>query len=365
MELKFDISKTYAFALEGGGARGAYQAGALKALNEHGVKFNAVAGTSVGALNGALVAMRDFALAEETWNNMDFSRVLKVDARAMQTMFSQGILELEVKNIKQGIKAFFRDKGVDASPLKTLIKENIDPRRVKGSDVRLFISTFSITDRKALDLDAQKLGDDELCDMLMASAYLPVFKNDPLGGKRYADGGVTNVIPISPLVKEGYTDIIAIRINGPGVERRVKLPEGTTVTELAPKSDLGNILNFSKSHCRRLFRLGYYDAVKMLFGLYGEKYYIDRTLSEEQAFNILYKMLILNDEFKDQSLRAQHKELLRFCREYSSKGDYYDVLVGYLEEQAKELNLPVFKFVTDVELMAQIGIILTPDITER
>ena len=59
MELKLDTSKTYAIALEGGGAKGAYEIGVWKALDEAGVKYNAVSGTSVGALNGALMVMRD------------------------------------------------------------------------------------------------------------------------------------------------------------------------------------------------------------------------------------------------------------------------------------------------------------------
>ena len=47
MQLKLDTSKTYAIALEGGGAKGAYEIGAWKALEEAGIKYNAVSGTSV------------------------------------------------------------------------------------------------------------------------------------------------------------------------------------------------------------------------------------------------------------------------------------------------------------------------------
>ena len=54
-----DTSKEYGLVLEGGGAKGAYQIGAWKALKEAGVKINAVAGTSVGALNGALICAAD------------------------------------------------------------------------------------------------------------------------------------------------------------------------------------------------------------------------------------------------------------------------------------------------------------------
>ena len=64
MELKLDPSIPYALALEGGGAKGAYQIGAWKALKEAGIRFSAVAGTSVGALNGSLIVMDDMEKAE-------------------------------------------------------------------------------------------------------------------------------------------------------------------------------------------------------------------------------------------------------------------------------------------------------------
>ena len=57
MEPVLDLTKEYGIVLDGGGARGAYQIGAWKALKEAGVKINAVAGTSVGALNGALICI--------------------------------------------------------------------------------------------------------------------------------------------------------------------------------------------------------------------------------------------------------------------------------------------------------------------
>ena len=63
-----DMSKEYGLVFDGGGARGAYQIGAWEALVEAGVKINAVAGTSVGALNGALVCMGDVDKAEDIWS---------------------------------------------------------------------------------------------------------------------------------------------------------------------------------------------------------------------------------------------------------------------------------------------------------
>ena len=79
MEPVLDLTKEYGIVLDGGGAKGAYQIGAWKALKEAGVKINAVAGTSVGALNGALICMDDVENAVRIWGELTFSRVMDVD----------------------------------------------------------------------------------------------------------------------------------------------------------------------------------------------------------------------------------------------------------------------------------------------
>ena len=88
MELKLDRNKTYGLALEGGGAKGAYQIGAWKALREAGIRFSAVSGTSVGALNGAMIVMDDLQKAEDVWNNIHFSQVMDVDDEEMRRLIA-------------------------------------------------------------------------------------------------------------------------------------------------------------------------------------------------------------------------------------------------------------------------------------
>ena len=88
MKLKLDANKKYAVALEGGGAKGAYQIGAWRALREAGIQFSAVAGTSVGALNGALMVMDDLPKAEKIWSEIRYSKVMDVDDETMKKLRS-------------------------------------------------------------------------------------------------------------------------------------------------------------------------------------------------------------------------------------------------------------------------------------
>ena len=87
--------------------------------------------------------------------------------------------------------------------------------------------------------------------MLLASAYLPAFRLEKLGGKYYADGGVQDVVPIHALVEDGCKDIIALRIFGFGIEKRFRIPDDVHVTTIGPTVDLGNILNFDAEQSRR------------------------------------------------------------------------------------------------------------------
>ena len=50
------MKNKYALVLAGGGTKGAYQIGALKALKELGIEIEAITGASIGAINGAIVA---------------------------------------------------------------------------------------------------------------------------------------------------------------------------------------------------------------------------------------------------------------------------------------------------------------------
>lgn len=66
----------------GGGAKGAYQLGVWKALWDLGIrKFCTVAGTSVGALNAALVAQHDPKKGEEIWRSIMTAGVLEAPKR--------------------------------------------------------------------------------------------------------------------------------------------------------------------------------------------------------------------------------------------------------------------------------------------
>ena len=69
-----------ALVLGGGGAKGAYQIGAISALEEAGITCGHVVGVSIGAINAAMYAQRDMALAGDLWDSIRLSDILTADA---------------------------------------------------------------------------------------------------------------------------------------------------------------------------------------------------------------------------------------------------------------------------------------------
>jgi predicted acylesterase/phospholipase RssA len=77
-----DLDKaTFGIVLAGGGGRGAYQIGCWKKLKEFGLdRFSVISGTSVGALNAALIAAGDVPQAMRLWEDLEESKVVKTSA---------------------------------------------------------------------------------------------------------------------------------------------------------------------------------------------------------------------------------------------------------------------------------------------
>ena len=355
MKLCLDTNKCYAIALEGGGAKGAYHIGVWQALEEAGIRYCAVAGTSVGALNGAMMCMRDMEMALDIWSNIRLSDVIAVDEQdeeELHRLFSGEAGFSDLRELLPRVLEVIRNRGLDIGPLRAWVQKLADPRRIRESDVDFFVTTVSLTDRKAMDVHINALPEEEIGNMLLASAYHPSFRQEPLGGKHYADGGLVDSLPLYPLVQRGYKDIIGVRIPVMGRERRFRVPEDVNITIIDTDSDLGGILNFDARQSRRNLKIGYYDAKRVLYGLYGRNYYIDRSLSEEEAL----RALTARYRREGESLRRLYeKELPRISRRLDAgKDDYYALFLACLERQAEEKGLERLCIYRDTELMESI-----------
>ncbi len=256
-----DRQITYGIVLEGGGARGAYQVGAWKALDELGIKYNAVSGTSVGALNGSVMTMRDLPLAEEIWNNMTFSQIMDASDEMMRELFKVNLRPSLMGQYIRKVLDIVKNGGINTAPLKALLSRAADEDRIRASDVDFYFPAYCLTDRKGYEFEAKKLPYGKLHDMLLASACFPLFQRQVSDGKRYIDGGVFDSLPIHALISRGYKNIIVIRLQSTGVIRKVKIPKDANIITINPSEKLGSVMNFDTERSRRSFSLGYSDTM--------------------------------------------------------------------------------------------------------
>lgn len=352
MQLQLDLNKTYAIALEGGGAKGGYEIGVWQALDEAGVKYNAVSGTSVGALNGALMAMRDLDRAVACWSNIRPSQVIDLGGAGEEEFkkLIDGRLEADdLQGLLPQAIDVIRKRGLDVSPLRAWVREIVDAQKLKSSGVDLYVSTVSLTDRKGLEVHVNELPDDQICDMLLASAYHPSFRLEKLGGKFYADGGFVDSLPLHALVENGYKDIIAVRIPSIGVERRFKIPDDVHITTIRTYADLGHVLNFTSEQAKRDMAIGYLDARRVLYGLHGRLYYVERTLTEREALEWLLAHM---GSFAGSLRDYLEKELPRTARQLDAADmDYYGLMLAFAEQRAEKRGLPKQKVYVDKDLL--------------
>jgi len=279
----------YGLVLEGGGCKGSYQAGACKALHELGIKYSCVAGTSVGALNGAMVVQGDIQRLYDLWYNIKPSKVFRMsdeESRILNTPgMSRDLIYVRLKRIRRIIA----DRGLDIKPLLRMVRNTVDEEKIRNSPVCFGIVTFDIRERMPLEIYKEDIPKGKLADYLIASARIPGFQSENIDGRVYIDGGIYNTLPINLVIDKGCSDIITIRTFGYGRLKRVDTA-GLNIKEISPVENLGPILDFSTERARKNLKLGYFDAVRIMKGLKGRKFYVKNLNGEEFFLNYLMSL---------------------------------------------------------------------------
>ena len=174
--------KKIGLVLGGGGVRGFFHMGVIKALQELGVKVDMIAGTSIGAVVGAAYAADPKIDFEKISSEVDFVKITKLLAMSNRKNFAENT-ELFLKNY---IKA-----------------ENFNDLKIP-----LVFNAADINEKKEVVFNKGKLFPALIASMAVPGAFPPVLVDD----KFLVDGGVVDSIPISllnPMKKIIISDITA------------------------------------------------------------------------------------------------------------------------------------------------------------
>jgi NTE family protein len=202
--------------LQGGGALGSYQAGAVEVLQTHGVKPDWVAGVSIGAINASIIAgnppEQRIAALKSFWHGI--SKVFPADSLStLNPWLRSGLQQWSgYMSMVAGVEGFFRPAGLspffgfgtkpsetsyyDVSPLRDTLMNHVDFELINKGRVRLSVGAVQVTTGNSVYFDSH---DQTITpEHIMASGALPPgFPAVLIDNELYWDGGIVSNTPLS------------------------------------------------------------------------------------------------------------------------------------------------------------------------
>lgn len=275
----------YAVALEGGGAKGAYHAGALKALKTLGIEVEAITGTSIGSINGAYYIQEGVEKLVEFWEHISPEQLIPDMYPAIREALVSGSIT-DYRAMLKEIRSTISDGGLDLRNFKQTLYELIDEKKLRQKQVDFGLVTYSLTDLKALQLMIDDIDEGKLIEYLIASSYLPVFKREKLSGKSFLDGAFYDNLPVNLLVEHGYRNIITIELLGIGLKKKNK-DKDVNIIPIRPTDETGGIIDFKPGLSHKNIQMGYLDTMRVFKSWYGRWYYLEDIWSPERAYTFI------------------------------------------------------------------------------
>ena len=350
-------------ALEGGGAKGAFHVGVLKALKECGVEYDGIVGTSIGAINGAFAAMDQLDTLEQIWLSTTITDIIDGDPNILEQI-AKNKVPLDPNIIKRMVDEVVVNRGFNISPLKDKLAMLIDEKKLRNSNKAFGLVSVSLTDLKPIEVFVDQIPIGELHDYILASASLPTFQDHFVGGKRVIDGAFYDNLPISLLLQKNYDLIYAVRVFGMGRIKKISKKDREKVIYIEPSDDLGKVLEIDLEKAKRHIELGYFDAMRVLKKLYGKRYYITNMPDE---LSVLARLVGLSSEVLVKigtfigsdfsSHRMLFEELLPLIADLlkiDKSEDYSALILGYYEFLAEQAGINRFEIMTYEALVSRV-----------
>jgi NTE family protein len=199
-----------ALVLSGGGAKGAFQFGAIKYIEEEYKKrhqnfnYSIIAGVSVGAINGTMLAMNKYQILKETWESISADKVYHGNINST--------LSILYNLIKSGWRSL-----LDNDPLYKMIKRFVTLKDIDKSCTLKF-GVVSLTTGEYMALSPEDFDNDEdFQKALLASTSIPVIwrpvakiKTKDSDYTDLVDGGIRNITPLGDVIKYAPSEVIII-----------------------------------------------------------------------------------------------------------------------------------------------------------
>jgi NTE family protein len=199
------VKRKVAYVLGGGGLLGAHEVGMLQALLEAGIAPDMVVGTSIGAINGAMIAA-DPSSAQvhrlrELWTSLDRDAVFT------------GSVAARLRTLVRS-----RTHVYDNGSLRRLLSDALPVQRIEDLAVSFECVAASIERASAHYFDTGPL-----VDAVLASAAVPgLLPPVAIDGEHYLDGGLVASIPLDRAIARGADEVFVLQVGR--IEQPLRAP---------------------------------------------------------------------------------------------------------------------------------------------
>lgn len=248
-------------ALGGGGARGSYQLGVLKALYEENLlnELKVISGTSIGSFNACLVM-----------EQMKFDEMYNVwEEINNDVLYKQALDKFQTPRL--GL--------FDQTKMYEILVEKSSKEKIINSEIKGYVSACKIGENGIFKQISTKHMEPVLLSLnntkdphraALASSSIPIiFGATEIDGDFYVDGGMMNMIPVNALEEEDCNLMLVI-----GLSKNNKLDikkDNSLVIDFSPKTNISatplGILDFSKENLETRLEQGYNTAIEIINNL--------------------------------------------------------------------------------------------------
>ena len=353
--------------LQGGGALGAYQAGVYQGLSEAGIEPDWVIGTSIGAINAAIIAGNKPAdrldRLKDFWDRVQTRSSLKMP---WLSMFGNAFANLGV--LTQGVPGFFQPNpaalwgmhypagpGLAAyygtDPLKSTLADLIDVERLNSQDMRATVGAVNVGTGEMRYFDNRDMRLD-IAHVMASGALPPAFPAIEIEGEQYWDGGLVSNTPLDWVVEsQPHFDTLAFQVDL--WSARGELP--STLVEVSTRQkeiQYSSRTRASTNSFRRIQRLrrimaDLLDKLPEELGRSSEAVQL-RKVADRKVYNIVH----LNYHPKNYEGNAKDYEFSRRSMEDHWRAGYYDAVrtlrhPEVLEQPANQEGVFTFDLAVD------------------
>lgn len=250
--------KRIKLVLTGGGTRGVFQIGAVKALKELGLWDNVVSlsGCSIGTINAVALLQYDIEACYDLW--------LEISKREIFKGINQHALDYYYRLARASVAA----DGVDINPFISLFHDYFDEKIIRQSQKEIVITTYNMSKLKQEYVNLNKIEEGHLIDYIVASSRLPIFQPIFINGDKYIDGGLGDNQPYYTFLNDTHFDLV-ITIKIMQIPYYIPAIRQTNITFdkeviISPTSSLGNPLGFKKPTFAKKYEMGYKNTLEIL-----------------------------------------------------------------------------------------------------